>query len=167
MGSKIPLIRQCELVGLLARSSYYYRPRPVSPLNDLPMKLIDKQYTKTPFYGAPNMTVWPRRLGYKVNHERIERLMRIMGIQAVFPKKRTSVPNKEHTVYSYLLRDMTISAPNEAWTTGLTCARMRKGFIRLVAIMDRFTRYVLSWGISTTLDAGFCIDAPEGGPLRL
>jgi putative transposase len=160
MGSEIPLIRQCELVGL-SRSSYYYSPRPVSPLNDLLMKLIDKQYTKTPFYGAPNMTVWLRRRGYKVNHKRIERLMRIMGIQAIFPKKRMSVPNKEHTVYPYLLRDMTISAPNEVWTTDLTYVRMRKGFIYLVAVMDWFTRYVLSWKISTTLDAAFCIDALE------
>lgn len=158
MEAALSLGRQCELIGL-ARSSYYYRPRPVSPLNELLMRLIDEQYTKTPFWGSPNITVWLKRQGYAVNHKRVERLMGVMGIQAIYPKKRLSLPNREHTIYPYLLRDMTISAPNQVWTTDLTYVRMRKGFIYLVAVMDWFTRYVLSWAVSITADASFCIEA--------
>ena len=97
---QISLERQCELLGL-ARSTYYYQPRPSSELNLVLMRLIDEQYTKTPFYGVPRMTVWLNKKGYPVNHKRVARLMRLMGLQAVYPKRKTSIPSKEHKIYPY------------------------------------------------------------------
>ena len=158
MAESLPFYRQCELIGL-PRSSYYYRACPVSPANLLFMKLIDEQYTKRPSYGAPQMTAWFRRQGYPVNHKRVERLMRVMGIQALFPKKRLSKPDREHLIYPYLLRGLDIDHPNQVWCTHLTYIRMRKGFMYLVAIMDWFSRYVLSWAVSITMETAFCIEA--------
>lgn len=152
--------RQCELLGL-SRAAYYYKPRPADGLNEVLMRLLDEQYTKTPFYGVPKMTAWLRRQGYKVNPKRVRRLMRLMGLSAVYPKPWTSKPSKDHKKYPYLLRDVVVDRPDQVWSTDITYIRLRQGFIYLVAIMDWHSRYVLSWEISTTLDREFCVRALE------
>jgi putative transposase len=111
---RIPLGRQCELLGL-ARGTYYYQPRPPRELNLLLMRLIDEQYTRTPFYGVPRMTAWLNRQGYAVNHKRVAGLMRLMGLEAVYPKRRTSSPLQEHKIYPYLLRGVSIERPDQVW----------------------------------------------------
>jgi putative transposase len=151
----IPICRQCELLSL-SRSSFYYRPVPVSDFNLRLMKLIDRQYTKDPSGGVPRITKWLRRQGFKVNRKRIARLMRRMGLQGVVPKKRLSTPNKEHKVYPYLLKGLDISRPNQVFCSDITYIPMRKGFIYLTAVMDWASRYVLSWKVSLTLDAASC-----------
>jgi putative transposase len=129
-----------------------------SPLNLLLMRLLDEQYTRSPFYGRPRMTERLRRLGYAVNPKRIQRLMRIMGLQAVYPKPRTTVPAKDHRVYPYLLRGLRVVAPNQVWCADITYVPMVQGFMYLVAVMDWFSRYVLSWELSNTLDGAFCLE---------
>jgi len=156
--SGISLERQCELLGL-SRSSYYYRPMPPSEMNLELMRLIDEQYTKTPFYGVPRMTVWLNRNGYHVNHKRVGRLMRLMGLQAVYPGRKTSISSKEHKIYPYLLRDLQINRPDQVWCTDITYIRMYRGFIYLVAIMDWFSRYILAWEVSITMETDFCLKA--------
>ena len=156
--SSIPISRQCELIGL-NRSTLYYNPVSISPYNQLLMNLIDEQYTKTPFYGAPRMTVWLKTQGHNVNHKRIEGLMKLMGIQAIYPKKNLSKANSQNRVYPYLLKGLSINRPNQVWASDITYIRMRRGFIYLVAIMDWFSRFVLSWFTSITLDNEFCIRA--------
>lgn len=158
--TKIPLYRQCELLAL-SRGAYYYRPRPADKLNEVLMRLLDEQYTKTPFYGVPKMTKWLRRQGYKVNRKRVRRLMRLMGLCAVYPKPWLSKPAKGHKKYPYLLRDLVIDRPDQVWSTDITYIRLARGFVYLVAIMDWFSRYVLSWGVSTTLETEFCLTALE------
>lgn len=153
--------RQCELLEL-ARSSYYYRLRPQSDLNLLLMNLIDEQYTRTPFYGVPRMTAWLRRQGYGVNHKRIRRLMRLMDLEAIYPKPRLSIPSKENKIYPYLLNGVSIDRPDQVWGTDITYIRLAHGFMYLVAIMDWFSRYVLSWELSNTLETNFCLKALEG-----
>jgi putative transposase len=155
---QIPVSRQCAVLGL-ARSNFYYRKQPESDLNLTLMNLIDQQYTKTPFYGVPRMTAWLKREGYVVNHKRVARLMRAMGLEAVHPKRKTSMPNKEHKVYPYLLRELDINRPDLVWCADLTYIRMLRGFVYLVAIMDWFSRYVLSWELSITMERQFCLDA--------
>lgn len=156
----ISITRQCEILSL-NRSSFYYGPVPVSDVNRLLMNLIDRQYTKDPAYGVPRMTTWLRKHGYPVNHKRVARLMRIMGIQGIAPKKRLSKPHKEHKVYPYLLRGVTITKPNHVFCADITYIPMRKGFIYLMAVMDWASRYVLSWKVSITLDTAFCLEALE------
>jgi putative transposase len=155
---QIPLGRQCELLGL-ARSTYYYQPLPPSELNLVLMRLIDEQYTKTPFYGVPRMTAWLRKQGYRINHKRVERLMRLMGLEAVYPKRRLSIPSKEHRIYPYLLRGVNVRQPDEVWCADITYIRMLCGFLYLVAIMDWYSRYVLAWELSITMEKEFCISA--------
>jgi putative transposase len=123
------------------------------------MGLIDKQYTRFPYYGVPRMTAWLRREGHDVNHKRIERLMRIMGIQGVCPKRNLSKSDEQHKKYPYLLKNLEIVRPNQVWSSDITYIRLSKGFAYLVAVMDWFSRYVLSWRLSNTLDTQFCIDA--------
>jgi putative transposase len=154
----ISIQHQCELLGLI-RSSYYYRPKPESDLNLKLMQLIDKRYTRTPFYGVPRMTDWLRIQGYRVNHKRIERLMRLMGLEAIHPKPRLSKPSKEHKIYPYLLRGAQIDRPDQVWSADITYIPLPRGFIYLVAVMDWFSRYVLSWAISNTLETAFCLEA--------
>jgi len=154
----LSITRQCELLGL-NRSSAYYEPAPIQDFNLRLMKLIDQQYTKMPFYGAPRMTTWLRREGHKVNHKRIARLMRTMGIQGIIPRKKLSMPNRDHAIYPYLLKGIEVARPNQVFCADVTYIPMRKGFIYLVAVMDWWSRYVLSWRVSTTLDAAFCIEA--------
>ena len=156
----IPIIRQCEFLTL-SRSSFYYRPAPVSDFNLQLMELIDRQYTKDPSSGVPRITKWLRRQGFKVNRKRISRLMRRMGLQGVVPKKKLTRPNKEHKVYPYLLKGLDIARPNQVFCSDITYIPMRKGFIYLTAVMDWASRYVLSWKVSLTLDAAFCVEALE------
>jgi putative transposase len=155
---ELSIRHQCELVGL-NRTTFYYAPAQESDLNMYLMRLIDEQYTKTPFYGWPRMTASLRRQGYVVNHKRVQRLMTTMGLQAIYPKPRTSVAAKGHKVYPYLLRDLAITRPNQAWSADITYIRMLRGFMYLVAIMDWYSRYVLAWQLSNTLDGLFCLDA--------
>lgn len=154
----LSLVRQCELVGL-ARSSLYYQPRGVSEENVLLMRLIDEQYTRTPFYGIRRMTAWLRGQGHQVNHKRVARLMETMGLETIYPKPRTSQPSPENRVYPYLLRNVVIARPDQVWSTDITYIRLSRGFVYLVAVLDWYSRYVLSWEVSVSLDVGFCLEA--------
>jgi putative transposase len=156
----ISISRQCQLLGL-PRSSYYYRSAGENNLNLTLMRLLDEQYTRTPFYGSPKMTLWLKSQGYDINHKRVERLMRVMGLQAVYPKPNTSKPCPAHKIYPYLLRDVQIDHVDQVWSADITYIRLRGGFLYLVAIMDWFSRYVLSWRLSNTLENSFCVEALE------
>jgi putative transposase len=156
----ISISRQCQLVGL-ARSSLYYQPRSESEQNLLLMRLIDEQYTRRPYYGRRRMTLWLQDQGHQANHKRVERLMREMGLEAIYPKRRLSQPAPGHRVYPYLLRGVKVSRVNQVWSADITYIRMARGFVYLVAVMDWFSRYVLAWEISTTMDTGFCVSALE------
>jgi putative transposase len=154
----ISIRRQCELLGL-NRSTFYYAPATASECNLRLMRLIDEQYTKTPFYGWPRMTAHVRRLGLPVNHKRVQRLMQTMGLQAIYPKPRPSTAAKDHQIYPYLLNAVVLSRPNQVWSADITYVRMAKGFMYLVAIIDWFSRYVLSWQLSNTMEPTFCLVA--------
>lgn len=158
LNSLIPVYRQCELIGL-PRSSYYYEARKESEYNLLLMSLIDEEYSRTPFYGTRRMTAYLIRQGYEVNRKRIQRLMKLMGIEAIYPKKKLSIPSPEDKKYPYLLKDVAIIEPDQVWSADITYIRMNKGFLYLVAIIDWYSRYVLSWELSNTLDADFCLRA--------
>jgi putative transposase len=125
------------------------------------MKLIDEQYIEMPFYGIDKMTAWLRRQGYQVNHKRVRRLMRRVGLEAVYPrpKRGLSMPDKEHKIYPYLLKDVQITRPDQVWSADITYVRMYRGWLYLVAVMDWFSRYVLSWELSVTLESEFCVCA--------
>ena len=125
------------------------------------MKLIDRQYLATPFYGARKIAAWLKSQSYSVNRKRIRRLMRIMGLKAIYRRPRTSVPALSHKIYPYLLSGMKITRPNQVWAADITYIPMARGFLYLVAIIDVYSRYVLSWRLSNTLDAGFCVEAME------
>ena len=153
--SHISIRRQCELLGL-NRATLYYQPAQESAVNLHLMRLMDEQYLKTPFYGYPRMTAYVRRLGYTVNPKRIRRLMRKMGMAAIYPKPRTTQAAQGHKVYPYLLRDLPITHANQVWSADITYVPMQQGFMYLVAIMDWFSRYVLVWQLSNTLDGYFC-----------
>ena len=158
---KLSISRQCGLLGL-NRSSYYYHPKGESEYSLMLMNLIDEIYRKTPFYGSPKMTEELKRKGHRINHKRIERLMRVMGIEAICPGPNLSKKGgPENKIYPYLLKGLDIDHPNHVWVSDITYIRMHKGFIYLVAIMDWFSRYVLSWDISVTLDNEFCKSALE------
>jgi putative transposase len=159
---QITIYRQCELLGL-GRSSLYYKPRGDTQYNEQLMKLIDEQYIETPFYGIDKMTEQLRRMGHQVNHKRIRRLMRQMGLEAVYPRRRRglSIPEKQHKIYPYLLRDVQIIRLDQVWSADITYIRMYRGWLYLVAAMDWFSRYVLSWEVSVTLESEFCVSAME------
>ena len=152
---EISIRRQCELVDL-NRASYYYIAATESALNLELMRWLDEQYRKTPFYGWPRMTVEAQKAGYAVNHKRIQRLMQRMGLQAIYPKPRTTVANPDHRIYPYLLRDLEITRPNQVWSTDITYVPMPKGFMYLTAVIDWHSRYILAWQLSNTLDGYFC-----------
>ena len=156
--ASISLARQCELLGL-ARSSYYYQPVPESEENLLLMRLLDEQYTRTPFYGIQKMTAWLRTQGHEVNHKRVARLLRQMGLMAVYPAPRLSQPGEQAVRYPYLLRGLSIDRVNQVWSTDITYIRLQRGFLYLVAIMDWYSRYVLAWRTSITLETAFCLEA--------
>jgi putative transposase len=157
---KIPIYRQCELLGL-NRSSLYYREKGETDDNEQLMKLIDEQYVKTPFYGIEKMTKWLHLEGHPVNHKRVRRLMRQMGLEAVYPRRKRglSIPDTQHKIYPYLLRGVEINRPDQVWSADITYIRMYRGWLYLVAVMDWFSRYVLSWEISITLESDFCVSA--------
>jgi putative transposase len=154
----LSLRRQCELLGL-NRSSLYYEPVGESTENLHLMRLLDEQYLRTPFYGWPRMTAYLRREGYAVNGKRVRRLMQKMGLQAIYPKPKLSKAAQERRIYPYLLRGLEILQPNFVWSADITYIPMRQGFMYLVAIIDWFSRYVLTWQLSNTLDGYFCLDA--------
>ena len=154
------LSRQCILLGI-PRSSFYYQPAPESEENLKYMRLMDEMYMKHPFYGVRNMTHNLRNMGYDVNPKRIRRLMRQMNLVAVGPKPRLSQPGLKATRYPYLLRNRVITAPNEVWCTDITYIPMAKGFMYLVAVMDWYSRFVLDWELSNSLDGCFCVSTLE------
>jgi putative transposase len=151
---------QCRLLSV-SRASFYYQPKPMKEEDLKLMRLIDEQFLKTPTWGSRSMRNHLRRLGYKVNRKRIQRLMRIMGLEPIYPKPRTSRPHPDHKVYPYLLRGKTIDRPNQVWSADITYIPMRRGFMYLVAVMDWHSRKVLSWRVSNTLESEFCIEALE------
>jgi putative transposase len=157
---RLSIVKQCDLLSV-NRSTYYYEPSGETELNLELMLLIDKQYLETPFYGPRQMTRHLRREGYAVSRTRISRLMKLMGLSAIYQKPNTSKPNIQHKVYPYLLRGLAIDRPNQVWCTDITYIPMRKGFLYLVAIMDWATRKVLSWRLSNTMEADFCVAALE------
>lgn len=160
---KISVRRQFDLLNL-PRSSYYRRivsGQGETAENLELMRLIDEEYTRRPFYGTRKMRDYLRRTGHKVNRKRVQRLMRLMGLRSVAPTPNTSKPAPEHKVYPYLLRGMTISRPNQVWCTDLTYIRIKGGFVYLVAVMDWYSRKVLSWEVSASMDDSFCVSALE------
>ena len=154
----LSIARQCELLGL-GRSALYYRPQRDEEYNDELRRLLDRQYTRTPFYGVARMSEWLRALGHPVNPKRVRRLLREMGLTAIYPKRRLSAPEGGVRRYPYLLRGLDISAPNHVWASDITYIPMRRGFVYLTAIVDWFSRYVLDWAVSGSLDASFCVEA--------
>lgn len=145
----------------MARSTFYYTPVGDSPLNLALMGELDRQYTRTPFYGSPRMTQHLRGLGYRVGHKRVERLMRRMGLMAVAPRRNTSRPAPEAKKYPYLLRNLVVERPNHVWASDITYIGLQGGFLYLVAILDWFSRYVLAWELSNSLEVSFCLVALE------
>jgi putative transposase len=150
--------RQCELLGL-SRSSYYYRPTGESEANLLYMRLLDEQYTRRPFYGVDKMTKFLRDQGHAVNPKRVRRLLRAMGLEAVYPKPRTSLKDGETGVYPYLLRELAIERPNQVWAADITYIRLHRGFAYLVAVLDWHSRYVVAWELSLSMEVDFCLSA--------
>jgi len=150
--------RQCDLVGL-NRASFYYQPAVETALNLELMRVIDEEYTRTPFYGYRKMTARLQQLGYAVNRKRVARLMGKMGLQAIYPRPRTSIADRQHKKYPYLLRGLQITRPNQVWAADITYVPLLHGFMYLVAIMDWYSRFVLTWQLSNTLDGVFCLEA--------
>lgn len=156
----LSVVRQCELLGL-SRSSWYYKPQEVASVDLELMRRIDEQYTLTPFYGIRRMKVALHEQGYQVNPKRIQRLMGLMGLEAIYPKPRLSKKDDQHKVFPYLLRGLKIDRPNQVWASDITYIRLRRGFVYLVAVMDWFSRYVLSWSVSVTMDVHFYMESLE------
>ena len=157
---RLSIVKQCNLLSI-NRSTYYYQPKGESPLNLELMRLIDEQYLETPWYGARQMARHLRRMGYGVSRTRIGRLMKLMGLSAIYQKPNTSKPHPQNKIYPYLLRGLKIDSPNQVWCADISYIPMRRGFLYLVAIMDWASRKVLSWRISNTMDVDFCISALE------
>ena len=152
---------QCELLDI-PRSSFYYIPEPVSDEELALMKLIDQCYLELPYYGTRRIKDWLYdEHGLVVNRKRIQRLRRLLAIETLYPKRNLSLANQKHKVYPYLLRGLDINRPNQVWSTDITYVPMAKGFIYLIAVMDWYSRKVLSWRVSTSMDTSFCIDALE------
>jgi putative transposase len=156
----LPKTRRCELLDV-ARSTAYYRPEPVGEEDVALMRLIDEIHLQRPFYGSRRTRDELEDRGHTVNRKRVQRLMRLMDLRALYPRRRTSQPGNGHKVYPYLLRDLPIERANQAWATDICYLPMAKGFMYLVAIMDWHSRRVLSWRVSNTLDTDFCIEALE------
>jgi len=156
----LSIVRQCELLEL-SRSAYYYRPVDVSAEDLECMRVMDEVFTKRPFFGARRLRDELREQGHTIGRGHVGTLMRRMGIEAIYPKKRLSLQNKENRVYPYLLRDLAIVRPDQVWASDITYIRMSHGYAYLVAVMDWFSRYVLSWELSMSLESGFCVTALE------
>lgn len=154
----LSLRRQCKLLSL-NRGRLYYVKRPENRENLAIMEAIDRQYLETPYYGILKMAAVLKQKGFHVNHKRVQRLMRRMGLTAIYCKPKTTRRNPQHTVYPYLLRNLAIVRPNQVWTADITYIPMAHGFVYLVAIMDWYSRAVLSWRVSNSMDGGFCLEA--------
>ncbi len=157
---KLSLNTQCELLSI-SKGALYYEPVKMDQFSIAVMSFIDRQHIQTPFYGSRKMVVELRKSGYIVNRKRVQRLMKTMGISAISPKRSLSQSNKAHKIYPYLLKDVKIDTPNFVWSTDITYIQLREGFLYLVAIIDWYSRYVLSWRLSNTLDVSFCLEALE------
>ena len=154
-------MRQCALLGL-PRSSYYYQPAEASAEDLRLMGLLDAQYTRQPVYGSRRMTAWLNEdCGESVNRKRVQRLMRVMGLEAIYPKPKPSAAGRGHAVYPYLLRDVAITRPDQVWSTDITYVPMPSGFMYLAAVLDWHSRYVIAWRLSNTLDGEFCLEMLE------
>jgi putative transposase len=162
---RVSLLGQCRLVGI-SRSSIYYQAKVPDPTTLELMRRIDEQYLKTPFYGSRKMMAWLREQGYVVGRDRVQRLMRLLGLEAIYQKPRISTPHPEQRIYPYLLRGLAITRPSQVWCADVCYIPMARGFLYLVAIMDWFSRYVLSWRLSVSLHADFCVDALEAALAR-
>lgn len=162
---RLSITKQCELINL-PRSSYYRVAGTETDENLALMDLIDQEYMRHPFYGSRKMVDYLARQGYGVNRKRVQRLMRQMGISSIAPRPQTSLANKAHKKYPYLLSDLTIDMPNQVWCTDITYIRLKGGFVYLVAIMDWYSRKVLSWEVSNTMDDSFCVSALESAIRR-
>ena len=154
----LSIARQCELLGL-SRSGYYYRPQPVCEGDLECMRRMDETFTKRPFFGSRRLRDDLAEQGHAIGRDHVRRLMRLMGLEAIYPKKRLSLQNKENRVYPYLLRDLAIVRPDQVWCSDITYIRLKRGFAYLVAVMDWFSRYVLAWELSLSLEGGFCVSA--------
>jgi putative transposase len=157
--------RQCELLGI-SRSAYYYCPAGVSAEDLQRMRIIDEVFTKRPFFGARRLRDELNARGDAVGRGHVGALMRLMGLEAIYPKRRLSVPDKGNRVYPYLLRGVEIVRPDQVWCSDITYIRLKSGFAYLTAVMDWFSRYVLSWELSMSLDSGFCVAAMDGALAR-
>jgi putative transposase len=155
---QLTVLRQCELLEL-PRSSYYRQPTPESDENLELMRVIDETYLAYPFFGSRQMRDWLRLQGHRVNRKRVQRLMRQLGLEAIYRKPNTSAPHPEHRVYPYLLKKLGIDRPNQVWATDITYVPIQGGFAYLCAVIDWHTRRVLTWELSNTLDATFCTQA--------
>jgi putative transposase len=149
--------RQCELLGL-SRSSLYYEPAEESAENLRLMRLLDEEYTAHPFLGSRRLTKWLIEQGEEVNRKRVRRLMRLMGLEAIYPKPKLSAARAGHRIYPYLLRDVAVERPDQVWSTDITYVPLASGFMYLAAIIDWFSRYVVAWRLSNTLDGSFCLE---------
>ena len=156
--NNISINRQCELLNV-SKGALYYEPVGIDPYNLELMDILDRQFTETPFYGSRRLTAYLNRQGYQVNRKRVQRLMRCMGLDAIYPKPNLSRKNRDHEIFPYLLKGVTIQKPNFVWSSDITYIRVGRGFVYLTAIIDWFSRYVLSWRLSNTLEPGFCVDA--------
>jgi putative transposase len=156
----LPVTRQCELLDV-PRSTFYHVPEPVSDAELEMLKLIDQCHLKHRYYGSRRIRDWLEDRGHTVNRKRVPRLMRTRGLLAVYPKRNLSLANQAHKVYPYLLRNLAIDRPNPVWGTDITYIPMARGFVYLVAIMDWYSRRVLSWRVSNTIDTSFCTEALE------
>lgn len=157
---ELSIARQCELLGI-CRSGWYYQPKELADRDLELMDLIDRQFTQTPFYGARRLCVALKEMGHVVNRKKMRRLMQRMGLEAIYPKPRLSMGNKQHLKYPYLLRNILIDRPEQVWSEDITYIRLNKGFVYLTAIIDWFSRYVVSWKVSNLLDTSFCLEALE------
>jgi putative transposase len=158
----LPLSRQCELAGV-TRSTVYAQHLVAEP-DDLELTLlreIDAEYTRHPFYGSRKMTVYLCGMGHQINRKRVQRLMGMLGLAGMAPGPNTSRPHPKHKIYPYLLRGLDVIRPNQVWSTDITYIRLARGFVYLVAVMDWYSRKVLAWQLSNTLDGGFCVDCLE------
>jgi len=156
--SVLSIVAQCQLLKV-ARSTLYYRPASVSDDDLAVMRRLDELYLATPFYGTRRMAAVLRREGWSVNRKRVRRLMRVMGLEAIYQKPNTSRPHPQHKVYPYLLRGLVIDRPNQVWCADITYIPMARGFVYLVAVMDWFSRRVLAWRLSIGLETAFCVEA--------
>jgi putative transposase len=155
---EISVRRQCDLLGV-NRSGLYYQSTGESAENLKLMRWIDEEYTRHPFFGSRRMAAWLCGQGHKVNRKRVSRLMEAMGIEALYPKPKLSQPGEEHKIYPYLLKDVEVTRVNQVWSTDITYIRMAGGFVYLVAVMDWYSRFVLSWSVSVSMEVDFCIEA--------